>query len=94
MKTKLNRALIVDSNAIEEVIDQLTNVGWSLGLEEKLEAVKNGMTSQQLNDIDAKVFGRHMEIVYAAFQAGYMVGRNPDLLILAAAGGDSDENDE
>lgn len=49
-------------------------------LDQRLEA--SGLTFAQRDPIDAGAFAELLDIVRAAFRAGYLVGRNPDRILL------------
>ena len=59
-----------------------------LGLDKRLEAA--GVPFAVRDSISVDTFNLTADMVHAAFYAGYLVGRNPDLLILnTASGGDA-----
>jgi hypothetical protein len=78
---KLFNADVFDSFDIYPFIQRLTGQEMTINVLEQLE--RTDVPAGLCNDIDAEVFGRVMDLVGAAFYAGYRVGRNPDLLILA-----------
>lgn len=83
----LNRNLIDNINLFG-FIQELTGQDMDLGLVGHLEALQTtlGLNWDQLDPIDTEVFSRAVDMIEAAFLAGYMVGRNPDLLILGDGG--------
>lgn len=90
MRINLNSKLFADFDE-SEFIQHLTGQPMGgLGLDAKLEAA--GLPFAVRDSIDVDAANQVADMVRAAFLAGYMVGRNPDLLFLAdQAAGDGDE---
>lgn len=84
MISKFNRDF-TDNEAIENVVKRLTGQNLTLEFDE-LAAVlaAAGVSYQEYDPLFGDLIDQFSNVFFAAFYAGYKVGRNPDLLILAA----------
>lgn len=82
MRINLNSKLFADFDEFEFIQHLTGQPMGGLGLDAKLEAA--GLPYSVRDPIDVDTFNQVGDMVRAAFLAGYMVGRNPDLLFLAA----------
>lgn len=78
------------------LIDKLSGTDFADGSFTPVEVFLQGETCKlvtltEARTIDEDTFAYALEMVNAAFLAGYKVGRNPDLLLLAQGEGKNDK---
>ena len=78
------------------LIDKLAGTDFADGSFTPVEDFLQGETGKLITltdarELDGDIFAYALDMVNAAFLAGYKVGRNPDLLLLAQGKGNNDK---
>lgn len=84
MNTQQLNPNVFESVDISKLTRQLTGYDADWDLEEELQAA--GLPFKVAGPIACKTFALMCDQLRAAFLAGYLIGRNPDLLILGNFG--------